>query len=192
MRSDDVVAYGATVVCDEHLRPRRVIASTLRGSVTEECLLGQFDTRLPAMLLPRRVVAAAGAWNPALSVSADWDFVLRVLDHATVDGDERVALFYRRHAASVSRGATLAAGEVSRRRIIEDYFVRHPERRGTPLERRAYAALYLDGGRAYWRTGRPVRAATRLARGFWFDPPATARELRQFLARRRRTTPTES
>jgi glycosyltransferase involved in cell wall biosynthesis len=189
LRNDDVIAYGATLVCDEHLRARRVIASTLRGHVADECLLGRFDTRLPAILLPRPVVTAAGAWNPALSVSEDWDFVLRALDHATVAGDQRVALFYRRHSGSVSRGTTLAAGEAARRRIIDDYFVRHPERRGSPLERQAYAALYLDGGRAHWRAGRPARAATRLARGLWFDPSATARELRQFLAGRRTAPP---
>jgi glycosyltransferase involved in cell wall biosynthesis len=186
MRSDEIVAYGATLVCDEQLRAQRVIASALRGSIGDQCLLGQFDVRLPAMLLPRRVVDAVGAWNTALAVSGDWDFVLRALDHAAVDGDQRVALFYRRHAASVSRGASLAAGETARRRIIEDYFVRHPERRGSPIERQAHVALYLDRGRAYWRAGHRGRAAARLGRSFWLDPFTTALELRHVLTRRRR------
>src|SRR5262245_26410862 len=50
MDGDDVIAYGGTLVCDEHLRPGRLIASTLQGRIAYECLLGQFETRLPALL----------------------------------------------------------------------------------------------------------------------------------------------
>ena len=133
MDGDDVIAYGGTLVCDEELRPRRLIASALQGRISSRCLLGQFDTRLPALLFPRSVVQAAGPWDTSFPVSGDWDFVLRALDHARVAGDQEVALFYRRHTRSISGTASIAAGEDVWRRLIRAYFERHPGERATSL-----------------------------------------------------------
>ena len=177
MRDDAVVAYGRTVVCDEDLRPRGVIASTLQGNVVEACLLGRFETRCPALLFPRQVVEAAGPWDPAFFVSGDWDFVLRALEHAEVVGDERVAFYYRRHARSLSRTADVAAGEITRRLLIRKYFERHPEQRGTSLERRALAMLYRDRAEAYWYVGQHREAFTRLVRALLAEPGAGIRTL---------------
>lgn len=173
MDGDRVIAYGGTLVCDEELRPNRVIASNLRGYVSAECLLGGFNTRLPALLFPHRVADAAGPWDPSFRVSGDWDFVLRTLDYAPVAGDTVVALRYRRHAGSISRNAAIAAGEEVWQRLIAAYFERHPELRGTSLRRRARAALYLDRGLAYWNTGEYARSVGRLSRALLADP-ATA------------------
>ena len=162
MDGDDVIAYGATLVCDEQLRAGRVIASTLQGRIAYECLLGQFEVRLPALLFPRSVVHAAGPWDPSFPVSEDWDFVLRTLDHARVAGDQRVALYYRRHSRSVSRSAAVAAGETARRRLTTAYFERHPDERAARW-RPVWAALYVDSGAAYWNTGHYGKAVTRLS-----------------------------
>jgi glycosyltransferase involved in cell wall biosynthesis len=166
---NDVIAYGATLVCDEDLHPVRLIASTLQGHIVEECLLGHFDVRLPALLFSRSVVEAGGPWDASYSVSEDWDFVLRALDHARVAGDQRVALRYRRHSGSVSRTASIAEGEHARRRLTISYFERHPEH-GATLRRRAWTAIYLDSGRAYWETGHYGRSVQRLARALASDP----------------------
>jgi hypothetical protein len=174
---DDVIAYGATLICDENLRPTRTLVSTLQGFVTTECLLGRFETRLPAMLLPRRVATAAGPWNPAFRVSADWDFVLRALDHARVAGDQRVAFWYRRHSSSVSRNASIASGEDAWRRLIVAYFERHEDQRGTALERRAWAALFLNRGLAYWDAGQYPNAIGRLSRALFYDPRGSGRKI---------------
>jgi len=162
MDGDDVIAYGGTLMCDEHLRPGRLIASTLRGRIAYECLLAQFDVRLPALLFPRSVVQAAGPWNTTFPVSGDWDFVLRALDHASVAGDQRIALYYRRHSRSVSRSASVAAGENARRRLTSAYFERHPEERAERWHQ-TWAGLYLDSAVAYWDAGHYGKAAKRLA-----------------------------
>jgi hypothetical protein len=118
------------------------------------------------------VVEAAGLWDPEFLVSGDWDFVLRALEHAEVVGDERVTFYYRRNPRSLSRTAKVAAGEIARRRLIRKYFERHPEQRGSALERRALSAMYLDRAQAYWHFGQYPASITRLARAVVADPVA--------------------
>jgi glycosyltransferase involved in cell wall biosynthesis len=177
MDGDNVIAYGGTLVCDEELRPRRLIASTLQGHISRECLLGQFDTRLPALLFPRAVVQAAGPWDASFPVSGDWDFVLRGLDHARVAGDQEVALYYRRHTRSISGTASIAAGEDAWRRLIKAYFERHPEERATSLRRQAWAAMNLDRGSAYWNVGRYGKSFKRLSLAFLYAPHKVGAQL---------------
>jgi len=182
MDGDDVIAYGGTLVCDEHLRPGRLIASTLQGHISNECLLGRFHVRLPALLFSRSVVAAAGPWDASFPVSEDWDFVLRALDHARVAGDQRVALYYRRHPRSVSRMADIAAGENARRRLIAGYFARHPEH--ATLRRPVWAATNLDCGLTYWDAGRYGMSVKRLSLALFSAPRTVGVPLGRIMAYR--------
>ncbi|MBA3844460.1 MAG: glycosyltransferase [Actinobacteria bacterium] len=188
---DDVVAYGATVVCDEQLRPTRTIASSLEGDVVEACLLGRFDVRHVSMLFPRRVVELAGPWVGGYAISEDWDFVLRALEHSKVRAEPLAATYYRRHGASRTGAAGVAAGEADRLRVVQRYFERHPERRGTRFERTVLAATHLDRASAYAATGQRGAAATRLARAARLAPIPAAAKTVQLLARglRRRLRP---
>jgi hypothetical protein len=165
----NVVAYGGTMVCDQDLQPRFLIATTLQGDVVEDCLLGRFETRGPALLFPRSVLEAAGPWDSAFRVSGDWDLVLRAVEHARVAGDQRVALYYRRHGQSLSMTANVAAGEEARSRLIRKYLERHPEQRGGALERRAWRATYVDRGEAYWGRGERREALTRFGKAVRAD-----------------------
>jgi glycosyltransferase involved in cell wall biosynthesis len=184
---DDVVAHGATVVCDEALRPRRTIASELEGNVVVPCLLGRFDVRHVSMLFPRRVVQLAGPWVGGFNISEDWDFVLRTLEHAGVRRDPLTATFYRRHGRSRTGAAELAVGEQDRGRVLDRYFERHRELRGTALERRARAAALLDAAAAYAAVGERRAATIRLARGARLAPPAAATAAARLLVRGART-----
>jgi glycosyltransferase involved in cell wall biosynthesis len=177
MDGDGVIGYGATMNCDEELRLGSLIASDLQGDVVAECLLGRFDTRLPALLFPRRVVEAAGPWAPGFRINGDWDFVLRALEHARVRGDRTVVLHYRRHPQSKTGTADIAAGEEAWRQLIARYFARHPEQSGTRLERRAWAAVDLSKGCAYRHAGHYREAFHRLVRALPRNPRAGAREL---------------
>jgi glycosyltransferase involved in cell wall biosynthesis len=174
---DGSIAYGATLVCDEALRPRGVRESDLQGRVEEACLLGGFDVRLPALLFPRDVVEAAGAWDPEFPVCSDWDFVLRALEHAPVSGDGTPAVRYRRHAASLTRTATLEQAEAAWRRVLARYFVRHPDRRGSELERRAERMVALHWARAYAYRGDTRGWLRRFRAGLRADPGPALREL---------------
>lgn len=170
----DVIAYGTTVVCDEELRPQRSIASQLEGDVVVPCLLGRFDVRHVSMVFPRQVVERAGPWADGFAVSPDWDFVLRCLEHATVRPDVETATYYRRHSSSQSRTAGVEEGERDRHRVLDRYFERHPDKRGTRLERSVRAAADLDRAEAYAAAGARRLAMRRLARAARAEPLAAA------------------
>jgi len=163
LASPGTIVHAATVVCDESMRPERTIASELEGRVERECLLGRFDTRVVSLLFPRAVVDAAGAWDTSFAVSGDWDFVLRCVEHAPVRRDRGVATYYRRNEGSVSRAASVAAGEAARRRVLEKYLERHPDARGSKLARAAAAEAGLAAARGYAARGAGLTAAARVA-----------------------------
>jgi glycosyltransferase involved in cell wall biosynthesis len=171
----DGIAYGATVVCDEQLRPVRTIASSLEGDVVVPCLLGRFDVRHVSMVFPRQVVERAGPWADGYAVSPDWDFVLRAVEHAGVRPDAEPATYYRRHSSSQSRTVSVEDGERDRHRVLDAYFERHPEQRGTRLERSVYAAADLDRAAAYAAAGAPSLAVRRLLRAARADPLEAAK-----------------
>jgi len=131
------------------------------------------------MLFPRSVVDKVGEWDPGFRVSEDWDFALRALEHAPVRGDGEIATYYRKHAGAAT-GDT-AAGEAGAQRVVDLYFERHPERRGTSLERHARARLDVMAGRVLLSRHRPREAARRVARGVLRDPRALIPEIRQGL-----------
>jgi hypothetical protein len=116
------------------------------------------------MLFPRSLVAQTGGWAEGFAVSADWDFVLRALEHATVRSDTAVASFYRRHGGSAQGSASVAAGEEARRLVIRRFFERHADLRGSSLERQAYVEADLDRALAYAAAGDRRLALSRLAR----------------------------
>jgi glycosyltransferase involved in cell wall biosynthesis len=192
----DVIAYGATVVCDEALNPVRTISSSIAGDATVPCLLGLFEVRHVAMLFPRAVVEHAGTWSAGMRVSGDWDFVLRALELATVVGDGEPAVLYRRHARSLTGAADVETGERDRERVIDRFLERNPHQRGTSLERRARAALFLDRALAYAAVGDTRCALDRLRRAAPLAPGRTARaavrvvtlRARRALGRRRGAT----
>ena len=177
---DHVVAYGATAMCDQDLRPRRTVVCTLQGRVLRDALLGRFEVRICSMLFPRRVVDAAGPFDPSFAVAEDGDFVLRVVEHANVRGEDKVATFYRRHRGSAT--GDVAAGEAGLHRMLDRYFERHESERGTLLERRARAWVYLAAARGYRAHGRRPQAIDRGLRALTRDPrrvlPHLARGLR--------------
>ena len=182
LAGDTSIGYGATLVCDELLQPLTVRESRLQGRVEEACLLGDFDVRLPALLFPRLVVDSVGEWDSDFPVCSDWDFVLRALEHAPVSGDGTPVLRYRRHSDSLTRTATLEQAEGAWRRVVARYFERHPERRGTELERSARTMLALHWARTYAYRGDGPAWRSRLRAGFTSDPRAALRELPRLLA----------
>jgi glycosyltransferase involved in cell wall biosynthesis len=177
----DLIAYGATLFCDEDLRPLWKMTSEVEGNGVTACLLGRFQTRLTAFLFPRRVVELTGAWDPGFEVSPDWDFILRSLEHAEVRGTASVTALYRRHPSGVT--ANPAPGAKAAERVVARYFERHPEQRGTALERRARARMLAHAGRIYATHRRPGKAVSSLARAARLDPGAVWIEVSQGLPR---------
>lgn len=168
------ISYGATTFCDESMRPRWTMTCSLQGSVTRECLLGRFTVRLVSMLFPVEVLTATGDWDATFPTSQDWEYILRALEHAPVVGETATATFYRKHPSSST--GNVERGLEAARRIVAGYFERHPEERGTALERRATAHLDAMAARVYLTRRMPARAARPLLRSLARDPRALAAE----------------
>jgi glycosyltransferase involved in cell wall biosynthesis len=173
---DDVIAYGATLFCDEELRPRWTMVCDVQGDAVSECLLGRFTVRPFSLLFPRSVVEKVGPWEPAFRVSHDWDYVLRALDHARVRGETAVATFYRKHPVAATRN--LVAGEQGASLVVERYFERHPDQRGTRLERQARARMQAMIARARLTHGDLRGAVGAAGRSLVADPTALFEEAR--------------
>jgi glycosyltransferase involved in cell wall biosynthesis len=172
---EDRIAYGATLETDELLRPGALIDTHQEGDVTQACVLGAFDVRVVSLLFPRVVLERGGGWDDAFPVSGDWDFVLRALEQAPVVRVDAVVTRYRRHGASVTRTADVAAGARAGRMVLGRYFARHPGQRGTAFERRAYGRLHADRALAHAARGDVGRAVEELRRMARRDPVAGVR-----------------
>ena len=176
---DDVISYGATMFCDSELRPLWKMTCRSEGDARVDCLLGRFTVRPFSLLFPRAVVDATGRWSSDMTVSQDWDYVLRALEHATVAGDRTIATYYRKHTTSAT--ADIDAGVQGARRTVHGYFERHPEERHTRLERRAEASLEATLARAYLTRGERHAALAAARRSLALDPRALPGELRRSL-----------
>jgi hypothetical protein len=182
---DRTIAYGDTLVCDEGLRPQRMIESTVQGPALVECLLGRFDARIVSMLFPCEVVAAAGEFDPAFEVNGDYDFVLRALEHVPVRGEQFVATRYRRHGSSITAGPH--AGKKRDLQALEKLLDRRPELRGTRPEGVARASMHLNAARQLLLVGRRGAALRETVNAIRFHPsgssPVAIELLRDLLRR---------
>jgi glycosyltransferase involved in cell wall biosynthesis len=167
-----VVTYGATLVCDAALRPLETIATSLQGEVAEACLLNRFETTIHSLLFPRRVVEEIGPWAPELVVSQDWDYALRAFERTLVRGDRRVATYYRMHDRMNSRN--VLEGIRGYRLVVDRYFERNPELRGSRLQRRADARYHVFAAIQLATVLRRYRASLdELRRALGRDPFST-------------------
>lgn len=174
-----VVPYGWTLCCDQSLRPQWVMKSRLEGRIAEECLLGRFTVRHFSLLFPRPVVEAVNGWTPGFDVSGDWDFVLRVLEQVPVRCEPSVVTRYRKHGQA--KTTDVSGGVHGGHKVLDQYFSRHPEQRGTRLERKAQARLDAMLARAQVVHGAPLAAAGSAVRSLRLHPPALAEEVKQSL-----------
>jgi glycosyltransferase involved in cell wall biosynthesis len=183
LADERTVTYGATQVCDENLRPLLVKGSKLEGAIAEACLLYRFDVVHTSMLFPRQVLDKVGDFEPELRQCQDWDFVLRACETAPVRGTQATVTRYRRHVASVS--ANLERAMHFESIVVDRYFERHPEQRGTRLEREARAKLLLVRAATAPRVGEGRLSQARyVARAFALHPRRTVEELTSALRRR--------
>jgi hypothetical protein len=123
------------------------------------------------------VFELAGGFDPEIPMSEDWEMLQRALEHVEVRRVDAAVHLYRRHASARTRD--YRAGLRAARIIVERYFERHPEQRGTRLERRAEAMLEAVAARVLATRGEPREALTHARRALRLDPFAFAHESRQ-------------
>lgn len=186
----ETLAYGLTVMCDAELNPRRIASETFEGWAAEECLLGGFNVYVVSILYPRAVLDRSGPWDETkFRVSGDWDFVLRALEQAPVRRLGETVSYYRKNQISVSRSASVSDGVDAARLVVDRYFQRHPEQRGTELERRAYTNVYLHGARLHLGVGEIGRAVRQFMLAAGRNPVAAMGAIARFGANSFRNRP---
>jgi glycosyltransferase involved in cell wall biosynthesis len=173
--ADDVIPYGTTIRCDEHLRPVRELTSDLEGDVVRACLLSKFTVRHMSMLFPRAVIERSGPFDPEFPASGDWDFVLRAREHATVRRSSIPATYYRTHGGQIT--ANIPRCEAGMELVIDRFVDRHPEYRGSSLERLARAEARLKSARSYRGRGDHGDALRRVADAAKLAPVPTMRRV---------------
>jgi lincosamide nucleotidyltransferase A/C/D/E len=176
-------SYGASQICDEDLRPLWKMSCGREGRLAIDSLLGRFTIRTHALLFPRSVVEAAGEWDEGFETAEDWDFITRAAEHAEGVGDRRIVAYYRRHAGSITGRAKVdtTMGDQAARRVVKRFFERHPEARGTGLEREAMARIHATAARRHATHGELGPSLRRLGRSFALDPRAVLEEVGQGL-----------
>jgi GT2 family glycosyltransferase len=180
LADEGTIAYGATQVCDEDLRPVSVKSSQLEGWVAEPCLLYRFDVVHTSMLFPKSVLDQVGEFDPTLRQCQDWDYVLRACEVAPVRGTQTVVTHYRRHAGSVAANVEGALRFESM--VVDRYFERHPDQAGSRLEREARAKLLIVRARACPQLGKGrVEQARLVLRALALHPRRTLEELRRLV-----------
>jgi glycosyltransferase involved in cell wall biosynthesis len=141
----NIATYGATIVCNETLRPRGSVRSRLQGSIHIQTAQGYFNCTIPTILIPRHIAIEVG-FDERLIVQGDWDFVLRVSESVDFIGTRQPIYLYRRNESSLSSGGAARREAVrSTVVIVKGYLARHPELRGTLAESkiRAYAQFLI-------------------------------------------------
>lgn len=181
--SEALFSYGASLMCDENLRPIWKLVCRRQGDVALDSLLARFTVRPHALLFPRSVLDATGEWDASFDSAEDWDFITRAAEHARAIGESRVATYYRRHTGSITGTLTtdIGQGERSARKVVDRYFERHPEKRGTRLERQAEARLLAISARRHVAHGEISESLKRARRAFGLNPRAVGDELVQAL-----------
>lgn len=170
----DRIAYGASLVCDEQLNPRWRMSTRQQGDAVVDSLFASFNVR-PGGVMCSRSLLQLVPFDPSFTVAEDWDQMQRVLEHATVRGTREIVHLYRRHPTSMT--ADIDAGRLAAQRIVAAYFERHPEQRGTAMERRALAFLDAMAARVYATHHQPRAAVRHLLRGLRRDPLCLRHEL---------------
>ena len=120
-------------------------------------------------LVRREAFLASGGFDPSLSMSADWDLLLRTLLYGELAYVDEPLVSYRVHDSNMSHN--IAAMErdmrLAFRKAFDDPRLPQAVRKH---KRRAYARLYRMLAASYRDTGRRGLAARALLRAICYDP----------------------
>ncbi len=148
----NLITFGGMAVCNDELVPLWTMGCIYEGDMWKPVVRGRLDVYVPGLLIPRSVIDLAGPWDTTLRLCEDLDYMFRLAEHAHVRGDDQPVYLYRRHSGSASAATSSTSGGVDPWRSVYDrHYARHPEHRGTRVERWMEAAFVMDRVIGHWR-----------------------------------------
>lgn len=159
---DRLVTFGGMTYCDSELRLQWSLGCRLDGDMFEPVMRGRVAAYMPCLLIPRPLLDIVGPWDETLDLCEDLDFMFRLSEFARLRGDETPVYLYRRHEASASAKGP-RAGEDPWRSVYERHYERHPEHRGTRVERWLEAAYMMGQVVQRWDARAPLGFLRSLA-----------------------------
>ncbi len=123
------------------------------------------------LLISRKRFEAVGGFDLDLSVSADWELLLRLVGGGGVVHTDEALVLYRRHQGNMSRDIAGMARDMTH--AYESAFRRLVLPRA--FRRRAYARLHWMLAGSYRDVGERASAVSHLLRATTSDPRFTAR-----------------
>ena len=192
-RTEAPIALCATTVVDAHGH----VLGTKHVRAREDLLTGMlmFDGTETVScsstgVIERDVLLACGGFDPALSTSADWDLLFRMLLEGPVAYVDEPLVLYRVHDENMSRSVRVMERDM--RHAFDKAFADPRLPSGLyRRRRRAYARLYRMLAGSYRDSGEMPAAFHALGRAVLHDP-SIVRELVQHAAGRSRLGPHRS
>ena len=141
-------------------------------------------------LIRKRDFESIGGFDPHLSTSADWDFVVRVLVHGKLGYVDESLVRYRLHGSNMSRNIDAMERDMVRAfgKAFSD-----PMLPGTLQQRRseAYACLYRMLAGSHHQSGNWRKAVSMAASSLRYDPRPILRTVQRRMFANRLDTPAE-
>jgi glycosyltransferase involved in cell wall biosynthesis len=186
-KSKLLVALCATTVVDDHGRVLGTKHLRARGDLLTGMLMFDGTETVSCSstgVVRRDVLLACGGFDPALSTSADWDLLLRMLLDGPVAYIDEPLVRYRVHNENMSRSVRLMEHDM--RHAFDKAFAdpRLPARLYR-RRRRAYARLYRMLAGSYRDSGEMPAALHALGRALIHDPSIVREVLRHAAERPR-------
>jgi glycosyltransferase involved in cell wall biosynthesis len=171
-----VAAICAATIVDQQLRKVRVLRT--HPTPTPETMLmraGTLSVGGSGLLIKADSFKAIEGFDEALSVSADWDLLMRVVQRSSLAYTDEPLYLYRLRESGMSRN--VQGMEHDMRIAYRKAFNSLPELR--PLRRRAYGRLHWMLAGSYWNTHRRGLGVRHTCRALTYDPTMFVRLFRR-------------
>jgi glycosyltransferase involved in cell wall biosynthesis len=177
------LCFTSALVVDIDLQPLRVIRARRYADFCEALLLypSVVSGSCSSAMVRRACVERVGAFDPELSISADWDYWLRLsllTDFAPIP---EPLMQYRLWAGSMSHEIALWERDVWR--VLRKFYAANPPQKYLDLQTRCVSTQWLFLAAVYYRADRRRESLRCLGNALIGYPPTVVR-LGQFILRR--------
>ena len=162
----EAVLCAATEV-DRYLRP--IVERRVAPRPSPETMLLQQGSLVSCssnMLIKHSSFDEVGGFHDALSVSADWDFLLRLLETGPLEYVDEPLVLYRRHGGNMSTDISMMARDMSI--AYREAFARQPDL--APIRRQAYARLHWMLAGSSYDTRQWSASARHIGKALFYRP----------------------